>query len=135
VYIPHNGEAVEFSSQARYGRYNRPQEIADPKAFEPTSAPPPPSRLKSFRSVAHLQVKEGKVTLEFPPDIDAAHLFPDGLYRVSIKMGSITRAELTEVYKPQSGTPQSGTPQSGTPQSGDMDGEDTLAPDLDQGKG
>jgi hypothetical protein len=80
--------------------------------------------------VAHLQVKEGKVTLEFPPDIDAAHLFPDGLYRVSIKMGSITRAELTEVYKPQSGKPQSGKPQSG-----DMDGEDTLAPDLDQGKG
>lgn len=107
VYIPQNGEPIEFSTQARYGKYNRPAletatptQVVETKTFEPTSAPPPPSKLKTFRSVAHLQVKQGKVTLEFPPEIDPQHLFPDGLYRVSIKMGSVTRAELTEVYKP-----------------------------------
>jgi predicted metal-dependent RNase len=110
VYIPHNGEAIDFSEPARYGKYNRPIQQAgptsEPKSFAPTSAPPPPSRLKTFRSMAQLKVDQGRVTLEFPPDIDARHLFPDGLYRVNIKMGSITRAELTEVYKPQGGMVQ-----------------------------
>ncbi|MDZ7703619.1 MAG: MBL fold metallo-hydrolase [Trueperaceae bacterium] len=99
VDLPSNGQEVDLLAETRFSKpskTNRPAAVAPPTQADTEDALQV-RKYRHFKTDAAATVDGQRLVLEFDEEIDLAHLFPEGRYRVEISKGAVTKVKLREL--------------------------------------